>query len=327
MELKKAKTHACAACKYQRRKCTPDCLLAPYFPHDHTRQFQNAHKLFGVSKITKIIEHLGPLEKDEAMRTIIYQSDARAHDPVSGCYGMVRDLQRQIELCQAELELVLRQLDFFRQQEAAAALGCDLMSGPNATAATSTDPFVQAFGALPSDEPHQANNNGLVDEFNVNHNNVNSDAVAWAMQDCSSPTSNGNNGVNVMPHHHQQHQQLFHQHVGDGSDDHDNDNGKQMQGFNMVDQCNDMKPLILDLPPDDHREQHHDLGFSSDVAINRSKLMFEFGSVFPKSKLSNATLWGEGRLDYTFRLYVSALTSLLHRVSPTPVNGRVGLSE
>lgn len=101
---------ACAACRYQRRKCTPDCLLAPYFPHNRQRQFQNAHKLFGVSNITKIIRHLDRPQKDEAMRSIIYQSDVRAQDPVGGCYRIICELERQIALSHAELELVLQQL-------------------------------------------------------------------------------------------------------------------------------------------------------------------------------------------------------------------------
>ncbi|XP_047310553.1 protein LATERAL ORGAN BOUNDARIES [Impatiens glandulifera] len=112
---------ACAACKYQRRKCAPDCILAPYFPHDRTRQFLNAHRLFGVSNITKIIKNLNPPDKDEAMRTIIFQSDVRASDPVGGCYQIIRDLQRQIEFLTMELELVLHQLAICHGAEAAAA--------------------------------------------------------------------------------------------------------------------------------------------------------------------------------------------------------------
>ncbi|KAK7255600.1 hypothetical protein RIF29_29013 [Crotalaria pallida] len=109
-------TQACAACKYQRRKCAPDCILAPYFPHDHQRQFLNAHKLFGVSNITKIIKFLDPHDKDQAMRTIIYQSDMRANDPVGGCYRYIQDLTAQIEYYRTELELVLHQLVLFRAQ-------------------------------------------------------------------------------------------------------------------------------------------------------------------------------------------------------------------
>lgn len=109
-------TQACAACKYQRRKCAPDCILAPYFPHDKQRQFLNAHKLFGVSNINKIIKYLDPPLKDQAMRTIIFQSDMRANDPVGGCYKYIQDLQAQIEYCKAELDLVHQQLALFRAQ-------------------------------------------------------------------------------------------------------------------------------------------------------------------------------------------------------------------
>ncbi|CAN1162326.1 LOB domain-containing protein 22 [Linum perenne] len=110
-------TPACAACKYQRRKCAPDCILTPYFPHDRQRQFLNAHKLFGVRKITKIIENLSnQAHKDEAMRSIIFQSDVRANDPVGGCYRIILQLQRQINYAQAELDLLLHHLAICRAQ-------------------------------------------------------------------------------------------------------------------------------------------------------------------------------------------------------------------
>ncbi|KAK4395118.1 LOB domain-containing protein 22 [Sesamum angolense] len=107
-------TQACAACKYQRRKCASDCILAPYFPHDRQRQFLNAHRLFGVSNIVKIVRHLDPPAKDHAMRTIIFQSDARAADPVGGCHRIIRDLEQRISLANAELEIVLHHLALCR---------------------------------------------------------------------------------------------------------------------------------------------------------------------------------------------------------------------
>ncbi|XP_061371101.1 LOB domain-containing protein 22-like [Gastrolobium bilobum] len=109
-------SQACSACKYQRRKCGPDCILAPYFPHDHQRQFLNAHKLFGVGKIKNIIEPLDTKDRDIAMNTIIFQSDIRATDPVGGCYRHIQHLQSQIEYYKAELQLVLQHLDFCRAQ-------------------------------------------------------------------------------------------------------------------------------------------------------------------------------------------------------------------
>ncbi|KAK6153592.1 hypothetical protein DH2020_013231 [Rehmannia glutinosa] len=119
-------TQACAACKYQRRKCAADCILAPYFPHDRQRQFLNAHRLFGVSNIVKIVRHLDPPAKDHAMRTIIFQSDARAADPVGGCYRIIRDLEQQISLAKAELDIVLHHLALCRaarHQQVVAPMG------------------------------------------------------------------------------------------------------------------------------------------------------------------------------------------------------------
>ncbi|KAG9141457.1 hypothetical protein Leryth_001905 [Lithospermum erythrorhizon] len=110
-------SQACAACKYQRRKCASDCLLAPYFPQNRQGQFINAHRLFGVSNITKIIRPLDQQSKDEAMRTIIFQSDVRATDPVGGCYRIIQDLQRQIDYYTSELEVVYYHLALCRFQE------------------------------------------------------------------------------------------------------------------------------------------------------------------------------------------------------------------
>lgn len=135
------------------------------------------------------------------MKTIIFQSDARAHDPVLGCYGIGRDLHRQIELYQAEMDLVLRQLDYCRQQEAAAAasaaLGCyDIMgSGPVPAA----DPFLHhengqlGFFDITGQEaamhhqqepPHQS-------EFNGGF----SDATSWSMQDTATSTTASNSAI------------------------------------------------------------------------------------------------------------------------------------
>ncbi|KAL2332274.1 hypothetical protein Fmac_019855 [Flemingia macrophylla] len=50
------------------------------------------------------------------MTTIIYQSDMRASDPVGGCYNIIHQLQSQIHFANAELQLVLQRLAFFRSQ-------------------------------------------------------------------------------------------------------------------------------------------------------------------------------------------------------------------
>ncbi|KAL5223040.1 hypothetical protein ABZP36_027753 [Zizania latifolia] len=112
---------ACAACKYQRRKCNPDCPMAPYFPADQQRRFLNAHRLFGVSNILKTLRHLKPELHDDAMRTLVYQAEMRAHDPVGGCYRIIFELERQLEYDTAELSTVLHHIAFYRQAAEAGA--------------------------------------------------------------------------------------------------------------------------------------------------------------------------------------------------------------
>ncbi|KAF7814140.1 LOB domain-containing protein 22 [Senna tora] len=182
-------TQACAACKYQRRKCAPDCILAPYFPHDRHRQFLNAYKLFGVSNITKIIKHLDPPLKDQAMRTIIYQSDMRASDPVLGCYRVILDLQTQIQLHRAELDLVLQQLAVFRAQ--AQARGDQLNLGPR----------YENYYLTPQEQEAYGVGVGVGGGGDVE---VDVDVDAWGKQETMSLSSlslqgqNGNNGSVVV---------------------------------------------------------------------------------------------------------------------------------
>ncbi|KAK6284378.1 hypothetical protein POUND7_003330 [Theobroma cacao] len=180
-------TQACAACKYQRRKCAPDCILAPYFPHDRQRQFLNAHKLFGVSNITKIIKNLTPPEKDIAMRTIVFQSDARANDPVGGCYRIIQELQRQIEYSQAELDLVFHQLAICRaqahqQQQQShlqmhepgdSSLGCEMVNADPLNSYNSNYYYVE--------EPHEQ-------QFSVNnnHHHLQENYDSWGIQESTT---------------------------------------------------------------------------------------------------------------------------------------------
>ncbi|KAL5725525.1 hypothetical protein ACHQM5_008661 [Ranunculus cassubicifolius] len=115
MTVKGGTSQACAACKYQRRKCASDCQLAPFFPPDQPKMFQNAHRLYGVSNILKIINQLNPSQKVEAMKSIIYQSNIRERYPVHGCVGVLTYLQQQIHQTQLELDAVTAQLNVYRQ--------------------------------------------------------------------------------------------------------------------------------------------------------------------------------------------------------------------
>ncbi|KAL2321922.1 hypothetical protein Fmac_026301 [Flemingia macrophylla] len=117
MTLKGGTTQACAACKHQRRKCTSECLLAPYFPADQPNVFLNVHRLFGVSNIVKILKILEPSQKKIAMDSIIIQANYRDKYPVHGCWEEICRLQYQIWLVEEELHAVYQQIEICRQQQ------------------------------------------------------------------------------------------------------------------------------------------------------------------------------------------------------------------
>lgn len=107
---------ACAACKYQRRKCSPDCPLSPYFPPDQPKRFQNVHKLFGVSNILRILKHVDPSKREDTVKSIAYEADTREKDPVHGCLGVITILQNQVTKLKDELALAREQLYILEQQ-------------------------------------------------------------------------------------------------------------------------------------------------------------------------------------------------------------------
>ncbi|KAI9086466.1 hypothetical protein K1719_031550 [Acacia pycnantha] len=115
MTIKGGTTQACAACKYQRRKCTPECLLAPYFPAEQPKVFQNVHKLFGVSNIKKMLKTLDPAKRKIAMDSIICQANFREKYPVRGCYEEICRLRYQILRMKEECQAVHQQLKICRQ--------------------------------------------------------------------------------------------------------------------------------------------------------------------------------------------------------------------
>ncbi|KAF8087041.1 hypothetical protein N665_0601s0007 [Sinapis alba] len=114
MTLKGGTSGACAACKYQRRRCAADCPLAPYFPAEQPKLFQNVHRLFGVRSIAKILENLDESQKPEAMKSIIFQSYVRDRNPIHGCLGITQQLQYMIWLAEEELKAVNSQLQIYR---------------------------------------------------------------------------------------------------------------------------------------------------------------------------------------------------------------------
>ncbi|KAJ7536658.1 hypothetical protein O6H91_12G076600 [Diphasiastrum complanatum] len=98
-----ASNSPCAACKFLRRKCTSECVLAPYFPSDEPQKFANVHKIFGASNVAKLLSTLPNHQKEDAVTSLVFEAAARMMEPVYGCVGAISVLQRQIAQLQQEL--------------------------------------------------------------------------------------------------------------------------------------------------------------------------------------------------------------------------------
>ncbi|KAK4760305.1 hypothetical protein SAY87_005198 [Trapa incisa] len=94
----------CAACKFLRRKCVPDCVFAPYFPPEEPQKFINVHRIFGASNVSKLLNEVLPHQREDAVNSLAYEAEARVKDPVYGCVGAISVLQRQVMSLQKELD-------------------------------------------------------------------------------------------------------------------------------------------------------------------------------------------------------------------------------
>nr|XP_043632838.1 LOB domain-containing protein 36-like [Erigeron canadensis] len=100
----------CAACKFLRRKCTQECVFAPYFPPDQPQKFANVHKVYGASNVAKLLNDLPPTKREDAVNSLAYEADARHRDPVYGCVGLISILQHRLKQVQMDLENAKREL-------------------------------------------------------------------------------------------------------------------------------------------------------------------------------------------------------------------------
>ncbi|KAK7270325.1 hypothetical protein RIF29_23386 [Crotalaria pallida] len=133
----------CGACKFLRRKCTPDCIFAPYFSSEQgAERFAAIHKVFGASNVSKLLLHMPPHERCEAVVTIAYEAQARIRDPVYGCVSHIFALQQQVACLQAQLMQAKAQLTHQNLRE-------NQWSGNVA----GQQPIFNAFGHIPMMNP------------------------------------------------------------------------------------------------------------------------------------------------------------------------------
>ncbi|EPS63326.1 hypothetical protein M569_11459 [Genlisea aurea] len=107
-------TSPCAACKFLRRKCLPECVFAPYFPPDQPQKFANVHKVFGASNVTKLLNELQPHQREDAVNSLAYEADMRLRDPVYGCVGVISLLQHQLRQLQIDLSFAKSELSKYQ---------------------------------------------------------------------------------------------------------------------------------------------------------------------------------------------------------------------
>ncbi|KAL7198580.1 hypothetical protein ACSBR2_020966 [Camellia fascicularis] len=86
----------CAACKSLKRKCSQDCILAPYFPANNSERFACVHKIFGASNVTKMLKQLPIQSRAEAADCMAIEASSRIQDPIYGCIKTIFELQQQI---------------------------------------------------------------------------------------------------------------------------------------------------------------------------------------------------------------------------------------
>ncbi|XP_024639912.1 LOB domain-containing protein 16 isoform X2 [Medicago truncatula] len=100
----------CGACKFLRRKCTSECIFAPYFCcEEGPARFAAIHKVFGAGNVSKMLLNLPVHDRHDAVVAIAYEAQARIIDPVYGCVSHIFALQQQVASLQAQLMQVKAQ--------------------------------------------------------------------------------------------------------------------------------------------------------------------------------------------------------------------------
>ncbi|KAK4760157.1 hypothetical protein SAY87_023288 [Trapa incisa] len=155
MASSSSSTSPCAACKFLRRKCQPECVFAPYFPPDQPQKFANVHKVFGASNVTKLLNELMPHQREDAVNSLAYEADMRLRDPVYGCVGVISLLQHQLR--QLQLDLSCAKSELSKYQNLGLINHCQSLGGINnlitaGGGATSTHHQQHQF--FPRDHPH-----------------------------------------------------------------------------------------------------------------------------------------------------------------------------
>ncbi|XP_020210306.1 LOB domain-containing protein 21 [Cajanus cajan] len=127
---------SCAACKFLKRRCIPNCIFAPYFRSDECKKFAKVHKVFGASNVSKILVEVPEEQREDTVNSLAYEAEARLRDPVYGCIGAIALLQRKMVELQHDLAIAKDRLARY-------------VAAATATTTITTDHSLNAHVSLP----------------------------------------------------------------------------------------------------------------------------------------------------------------------------------
>nr|GEU68278.1 LOB domain-containing protein 36-like [Tanacetum cinerariifolium] len=67
---------------------------------DQPAKFNNVHKVFGASRVAKILDTLITSQREDAINSLAFEVDARLKDLVYGSAGLIRALQHSLNQAQ-----------------------------------------------------------------------------------------------------------------------------------------------------------------------------------------------------------------------------------
>ncbi|KAG6554829.1 hypothetical protein Mapa_003412 [Marchantia paleacea] len=110
------KSIGCAACRHLRRKCTPECVFAPYFPSNELMKFFNVHACFGASNVSKLLQDLPEFCRADAVEALVFEAGERVINPVDGILGRIQDVLKHITEVREEIDDLQMKIDYFEEK-------------------------------------------------------------------------------------------------------------------------------------------------------------------------------------------------------------------
>ncbi|KAK7346520.1 hypothetical protein VNO80_21041 [Phaseolus coccineus] len=146
----------CGACKYQRRRCGADCLLAPHFPAESIQRFAYVHHVFGGGNVSNILKSTKPELRKWVARALTYQAEARVRDPVHGCVGVIWEQEESLRILKEKLEKAKREVAQYvgpEVEQCSSDPHANLVDLEAPLSVTDDDPDLSSWDPFPAWEP------------------------------------------------------------------------------------------------------------------------------------------------------------------------------